>query len=233
MNHQRVPSGDDYARLLEPVTATSVHHAVYRALSARLMHGVYGAGQVLGIQELADELQTSTMPVREALRRLVAQQALEPTRSRSVRVPLITADRLLDLRRVRLLVEGQSIEWATPRLTSADLDVLEQLARDIQTARVDLTASLELNRQFHFLIYQAAQSKVMLGVIESLWLQSGPYLRAVREHCGLGREAIDDHHDAVVVALRAGDARRARDALEADISWPFDQLSPLPSSEEH
>lgn len=219
---------DDYAKLLEPVTPTSVHDAVYQALCRRLMHGVYQAGQVLGIQELADDLHTSTMPVREALRRLVAQKALEPTRSRSVRVPLITADRLLDLRRVRLLVEGQAIEWATPRLALADVEVLHQLAADIQTARIDLTASLELNRQFHFLIYQAAASKVMLGVIESLWLQSGPYLRAVREHCGLEREAVDDHHDAVVAALKKADAREARQALEADISWPFDQLSTLP-----
>lgn len=228
MSHENAWQRDDYAKLLEPVTATSVHDAVYQALCRRLMHGVYQAGQVLGIQELADDLRTSTMPVREALRRLVAQKALEPTRSRSVRVPLITADRLLDLRRVRLLVEGQAIEWATPRLASADVEILQKLAADIQTARVDLTASLELNRQFHFLIYQAAQSQVMLGVIESLWLQSGPYLRAVREHCGLEREAVDDHHDAVVAALALGDALKARQALEADIRWPFDQLSTLP-----
>ena len=228
MSIETLRQNDDYAKLLEPVTATSVHDAVYQALCRRLMHGVYQAGQVLGIQDLADDLNTSTMPVREALRRLVAQKALEPTRSRSVRVPLITAERLLDLRRVRLLVEGQAIEWATPRVASADIDVLRQLATDIQTARIDLTVSLELNRRFHFMIYQAAQSQVMLGVIESLWLQSGPYLRAVREHCGLEREAVDDHHHAVAEALGKGNAVEARHALEADISWPFDQLSTLP-----
>lgn len=222
-------SQDEYADLMHPIAANSVNNAVYQSLSRRLMHGVYQAGQVLGIQELADELQTSTMPVREALRRLVAQKALEPMRSRSMRVPLITADRLMDLRRVRLLVEGQAIEWAVPHLASSDLEVLERLAKDIQTARVDLTASLELNRQFHFRIYQAARSQVVLGVIESLWLQSGPYLRAVREHCGLEREAVDDHHDAIVAGLRSGDARDARLALEADISWPFDELGKRPA----
>lgn len=225
---QREIDQPDYARLLKPISATSVNDAVYQTLSQRLIYGVYQAGQVLGIQELADNLQTSTMPVREALRRLVAQKALEPMRSRSMRVPLITADRLLDLRRVRLLAEGQAMEWAFAQLDTAATDGLERLAIDIQRVRTDLTDSLALNRQFHFTIYRAAQSHVLLAVIESLWLQSGPYLRAVREQCGVERVAVDDHHHAIVASLRAGDLTGAKQALLADISWPFDQLGNLP-----
>lgn len=44
----------------EPIIRTSVHDAVYQVLRNRIMHGVYRAGQVLGIQELADNLDTST-----------------------------------------------------------------------------------------------------------------------------------------------------------------------------
>lgn len=221
---QRELDQRDFSKLLQPISATSVHDAVYQTLSQRLIYGVYQAGQVLGIQELADDLNTSTMPVREALRRLVAQKALEPMRSRSMRVPLITADRLLDLRRVRLLAEGQAMEWAFPHLSESALASLESLAIDIQRVRADLTASLELNRQFHFLIYRAAHSQVLLAVIENLWLQSGPYLRAVREQCGVERETVDDHHHAIVASLRNGDLEGAKQALLADISWPFDEL---------
>lgn len=225
---QRESDPADYSPLLKPISPTSVNDAVYQTLSQRLIYGVYQAGQVLGIQELADDLNTSTMPVREALRRLVAQKALEPMRSRSMRVPLITADRLLDLRRVRLLAEGQAIEWACAQLDAAALNTLEALAIDIQRVRTDLTASLELNRQFHFLIYRAAHSQVLLAVIENLWLQSGPYLRAAREQCGIEREAVDDHHHAIVACLRAGDSEGAKQAMQADISWPFDQLGNRP-----
>ena len=213
-----------------PIVRTSVHDAVYQVLRNRIMHGVYRAGQVLGIQELADDLDTSTMPVREALRRLVAQQALEPMRSRSSRVPLITPERLEDLRRSRVLIEGAVTQWATGNVSEADLALLTQLAKDIHHSRSQpdgMTTSLELNRQFHFCIYRYAQSPVMLGMIESLWLQSGPYLREVREHCGPERTPIDDHHETIVNALRKGDAKAAQEALQADISWPFEQLLQL------
>src|SRR3546814_18805157 len=81
---------------LEPLVHTSVNEAVYRRLRDHLMRGDYAAGEVLGIQELADAFGTSAMPVREALRRLAAQQALEPMKSRSMRVPVVSRARLED-----------------------------------------------------------------------------------------------------------------------------------------
>ena len=74
------PAAADPLATLQPIVRLSVNEAVYQALRNKLMHGEYQAGQVLGIQSLADALGTSTMPVREALRRLVAQQGLEPRR---------------------------------------------------------------------------------------------------------------------------------------------------------
>ena len=215
----------------EPIVRTSVHDAVYQVLRNRIMHGVYRAGQVLGIQDIADNLDTSTMPVREALRKLIAQQALEPMRSRSARIPLITPERLADLHRTRLLIEGKMTQWACDTQISPEkLHHLKQLAHDIHQSRTQpdgLTTSLELNRQFHFSIYEYAQSPVMLGIIESLWLQSGPYLREVQELCGAERAPIDDHHETLVDALSRNDVIAAKQALEADISWPFEQLLQL------
>jgi len=120
---------------IKPVVRSSVSDAVYQTLRNKLMHGEYPAGQLLGIQDLANALETSTMPVREALRQLVAQQGLEPMRSGTVRVPLITPERLDDIRRSRVLVEGTVTEWAGPRLTARQLDGLERLAAEITVAR--------------------------------------------------------------------------------------------------
>lgn len=215
----------------EPIVRISVHDAVYQVLRNRIMHGTYRAGQVLGIQELADNLDTSTMPVREALRKLIAQQALEPMRSRSARIPLITPERLADLHRSRLLIEGKATQWACHAGLDADaIQQLRLLAHDIHQSRTQpngLNTSLKLNHEFHFRIYKAARSPVMLGLIESLWLQSGPYLREVQELCGPDRAPIDDHHEKLVDALHAGNAVAAQQAIEADISWPFEQLLSL------
>ncbi|KGP03094.1 GntR family transcriptional regulator [Alcaligenes faecalis] len=204
----------------------SVNEAVYQALRNKLMHGEYRAGQVLGIQYLADALGTSTMPVREALRRLVAQQGLEPLPNGTTRVPLITKACLSDIRRARVLIEGTVTEWAGPFLTPSVLDQLEQLAQEITQERrtpKGVASSLEKNRIFHFTIYGAAQSPVMLAMIESLWLQSGAYLRETREQ--LHNEDSADHlHESTVKALRAGNFAQARQYIQEDVSWIFDRL---------
>ncbi len=223
-----VPGNRDALERLEPIARQSVNEAVYQALRNKLMHGEFRAGQLLGIQYLADALGTSTMPVREALRRLVAQQGLEPMRNGTTRVPLITPDRLNDIRRARLLIEGTVTEWAGPRLSAPDLDSLEQLALEItqeRRTREGVSSSLEKNRIFHFTIYAAAQSPVMLAMIESLWLQSGAYLRETREQLHT-KDRPDDHlHEETVAALRQGDFAHAGKLIQDDIAWVFDRLT--------
>lgn len=216
---------------LEPIVRASVAESVYQALRNKLMHGEYLPGQVLGIQALADALGTSTMPVREAFRRLVVQQGLQPMRNGSTRVPLIAEDRLDDIRRARVLIEGTVTEWAARRLTPAQIDQLTQLAEEITQARRSpegVAVSVEKNRIFHFTIYQAAESPVMMAMIESLWLQSGPYLRVTREFMHTDRLPADRLHESAVAALRAGDVAQARHFIEADVTWVFDHLSQVP-----
>lgn len=211
----------------QPIVRQSVNEAVYQALSNKLMHGEYRAGQVLGIQYLADALGTSTMPVREALRRLVAQQGLEPLPNGTTRVPLITKARLSDIRRARVLIEGMVTEWAGPQLTPQILVQLERLAREItqeRRTRKGVASSLEKNRVFHFTIYGAAQSPVMLALIESLWLQSGAYLRETRELLHTKEQSADQLHESTVKALRAGNFIEARQYIQEDVSWVFDRL---------
>ncbi len=221
------PAQADPLQALQPVLRPSVNEAVYRALRNELMHGEYEAGQVLGIESLAEALGTSTMPVREALRRLVAQQGLEPMRNGTTRVPLITRARLHDIRRARVMIEGTVTEWAGPALTRPTLDRLERLAGEITEARrtrEGVPVSLEKNRILHFTIYEAAGSPVMTAMIESLWLQSGAYLREKRELLHGG--PADRLHERAIAALRERDYARARACIEADVSWVFDRLDP-------
>lgn len=226
MKHSDAVSTSAPLEAFQPIVRQSVNEAVYQALRNKLMHGEYRAGQVLGIQYLADALGTSTMPVREALRRLVAQQGLEPLPNGTTRVPLITKACLSDIRRARVLIEGTVTEWAGPFLTPSVLDQLEQLAQEITQERrtpKGVASSLEKNRIFHFTIYGAAQSPVMLAMIESLWLQSGAYLRETREQ--LHNEDSADHlHESTVKALRAGNFAQARQYIQEDVSWIFDRL---------
>lgn len=213
---------------LAPVGRETLHERVYAELRRSLIHGVFEAGQVLRIVELAETLQTSTMPVREALARLISEQALEALPSRSVRVPLVTRERLDDLAQARQLIEEQLVALALPNLGKDDFKELRRLtlaceaafkSHDSDKART----TSELNHAFHFYIYQAARSAVLIPIVESLWLQSGPYVRAAAhihdENRGI--PAVH-HHWALIEALERGDKDGAKRALTDDITRSFD-----------
>ena len=163
---------------LTPVPRETVNDRVYRELRRALIQGLFDPGQVLTIQQLASKLETSTMPVREALSRLISEQGLEAMPNRSVRVPPVDAARLEDLLHARTVIEGAALEMAAPRLSEQDLDELKRLVRrhDSQSRATNggIEAQLNLNQAFHFNIYRASASTVIIPIIESLWLQSGP-----------------------------------------------------------
>ena len=217
-------------RTLSPVGRETLHDRVYAELRRSLIHGMFDAGEVLRIVELAETLQTSTMPVREALGRLVSEQALEALPNRSVRVPVITRERLDDLARARCLVEGALASLASARLSTQDFDALRALTHRCDAAfsgddpdKAHTTS--ELNHSFHFHIYRAAGSAVLIPVVESLWLQSGPYVRAAAQIHDEDRDIRATHfHWALIEALERRDADASIKALTQDITRSFDLI---------
>lgn len=231
--HRDVLSGDaqvSHRGALIPLRHETLQVRVYAELRRSLIHGVFDAGQALRIQDLARTLQTSTMPVREALARLVSEQALEALPNRSVRVPLITRERLDDLARARCLVEGQLTALALPNLAAMDFERLRELTRACEAAfRSDAAdkahATSELNHAFHFHIYGAARSAVLIPIVESLWLQSGPYVRVAARIHDESRDALAvNHHWALIAALERGDEAGAKNALTNDITRSFNLI---------
>ncbi len=203
---------------------------VYTELRRALIGGLFAPGQVLTIRQLADALVTSTMPVREALGRLITEQALEMLPNRSIRVPPVTMDRIGDLLRARILIEGEAMALAADRMTPHLLTTIRAIMLEWEEIRTSGTAEavdreVTLNHAFHFAVYRACGSTVLLPMIESLWLQSGPFTRAaIYAFSEAGaQDAARFHHD-IVQALEAGDADAARAALVADISRPFAYL---------
>lgn len=216
-----------------PETPLSINEAVYRTLRDQLMRGDIAAGQSLGIEELASAMNTSTMPVRAALQRLAEQQAVQRTKSRSMQVPLLSLQRLEDIRRCRLVVEGALTEWAVPHLDDHQIALLTQLARKIAQAlrkQSTMDEGLVQNQRFHFTIYQAAESPAMLPLVESLWLQSGPYLRAARALMHRARGQDLDFHDRILQAIVDRDPAGARAVMEQDVAWAFDRLRESPGA---
>jgi DNA-binding GntR family transcriptional regulator len=109
-------------------------------------------------------------------------------------------------------------------MTAETLAQLQELiaAQNETDAEHISEASARQNRAFHFTIYRQSGSTVLLPIIESLWLQFGPYLRVASERFD-GREGRGTNfHIEIVDALARGDGKAARAALESDIGRAFE-----------
>jgi DNA-binding GntR family transcriptional regulator len=206
------------------VARDTVQDRVYVALRDQLMRGGFEPGQKLKIADLAAAFGTSAMPVRDALNRLTVERALETLPSRTVRVPALSRDALQDLRETRFAIEGLAISRAAANVTPESLDLLRSLiaAQTATDSEHISEESAEQNRAFHFAIYRQSGSAVLMPIIESLWLQFGPYLREASERFDGGEGRGTNFHLEILDALSRRDPVAARTALEADIGRAFD-----------
>jgi DNA-binding GntR family transcriptional regulator len=203
--------------ITRPVDRETVQDRVYRQIKAMIINGEIEPGEAMTIQSLSDAFQVSAMPVREALRRLMAEQALTVLTGRSVGIPPLSPERLADLRRVRGEIEGAAIRWAAEKMPPTELRELTRLVETMEDAeaRSDSKLYVSTNHHFHFRIYRLAGSPTLLSMIESLWLQISPYFHVLR---GSGNwHSANVAHRGMLEALAKGDGPTAAEALRRDI----------------
>jgi DNA-binding GntR family transcriptional regulator len=207
-----------------PVRQAAIHEEVYQRLRRAIISGQLEPGRALSVRGLAAEFGVSTMPAREAIRQLAAQGALEFTTTRRVAVANMSREKLEELGDARLALEPPLAARALKTL-GGDAGARERLADkllaidetlDKAIGQGDSASYARLNSEFHFTLYETASAPVYLGLVESLWLQTGPFMRVVIGR--LGTAALeDDKHKEIVAALRVGDAGKLETAVREDI----------------
>lgn len=200
-----------------PPAAGLLRTSIHDELRQRFVTGKVMPGGCLSTRSLARELGVSQMPVREALGRLAAEGAVEIRSKRRIIVPPMTADRFRDLLRCRELLEPEAAVAALPHISAARLRQLRTVDTALGEALAsgDAAAYMEGNFEFHFLIYRAQPRRTLIQLIETLWLQFGPYMRVVYGRFGTAH--LVDQHQLAIRAIRDRNATRLRRAILADI----------------
>lgn len=210
---------------IQPIVHQTLSSRVYHDLRELIMSGQLQPGERLTLAGLATALGTSAMPVREAISKLAADEALEVLPNKSVRVPLMTRSRFEELVVIRLAVEGLAVETAASRITReqlAQLAALEQAYRgEIASGDPDANEIIQINKQFHFTAYAGARMPALSSLIEGLWLRIGPVLNLDLRNSGSVRRSNPPSvqaHGELLAALLARDGQAAKAALARDIN---------------
>ena len=143
------------------------------AIRESILVGRIPAGARIAEADLARQLSVSRTPVREALSRLAAEGLVELSPNRGARAASWTSQELREIFDLRLRLEPYAVRRAVPRRTAALLAQLSDLAQVmLATGRPgpgqDLTAIVELNRQFHGVLLEAAHNASLASALTAV-----------------------------------------------------------------
>ena len=196
----------------------AAHDRLYRTMRTRIMHGEILPGQALTLRGIGKEFGVSMTPVREALRRLVAEGALMLSASGRVSTPELSNERIEELAALRALLEPELASRALPRAHMALIERLQTINHTIAevNARQHAPTYIRANLEFHRTLYLRAQAPAMLAMTETVWLQLGPTMGMLYDR--LRRQDAPYHHKLIVAALKAGDEPSLRLAVRSDVT---------------
>lgn len=176
----------------------------FAMLHDAIVNGALRPGERLPIEDLANALGMSPMPIREALRRLDGVGLVENIPHRGARVAALTVEDLKEVYDARLVLELPAISQAAEHFTEEDdISAREWLSQlDAAIRRDNRIEALKAHTGFHFALYHASSSRWLVRLISPLWDSAERYrVAAIGGSLGLF-EARGDEHERLLAACR-------------------------------
>lgn len=160
----------------KPPRRISLTQQVENRLKCALILGFLEPGQKMVTKDIADSLNMSITPVREALVRLSSYRALDVSPSHAFLVPEIRPDRLIELMGIRKILELPAITRAMNGMSEQDLNSLVELTRDLEEAHLsgNIKDAVQLHWALRLRILSLSDSPELMSLITQLWISVGP-----------------------------------------------------------
>ncbi len=211
---------------LGPISQESLQERTYQALRAAILEGEYLPGERLFEGTIAEALQVSRNPVREALRRLQQDGLVRTQAHRGIYVTEVPEDEIEDVYRVRAALEGTAASLAAERMTAEEIRQLatilheqEEAARagdQAATGQARTPVSASQADSFHRLIHEGARSPMLLALLEQIYAQVSHFRKLTLRYPG--RAAVSAAgHAQVYEAIRAHDAGAAERLMRGHV----------------
>jgi len=204
--------------------------AAYAELKANIVSCNLMPGSVIDQETVASWLGSSTTPVREALRRLEAEQLVVMRAHSEARVAPASVDEFREFHLVRLGLEPVAAEVATTRVTDEVIEFLRPMVTPGMRDKVPGEPDLENVRIFHQTIYAASGNHTLTQILDGIWDRISRY-RVLLAGVGVSPSCDSPEHQAIFAALEARDRKKIGKLVRDDLDSSF-RKHLLPALEE-
>jgi DNA-binding GntR family transcriptional regulator len=193
----------------------------YSELRQLILSGGLAPGSRVSQYELADNMQMSITPLREAIRRLSSEGLIIMDTHRDSRVADVSASEARELLEVRLSLEPSATELAAHRRTEADIAAMRTAAEKLlPVTRVWGEDAITAHRDFHRAVYAASHNASLIKLLDDLWDKSDRYRRLGLElPSGDEPRTIDlNQHHQILELVASGDGPGAAELARTHIA---------------
>lgn len=192
-------------------------------LRESIISGQYPRGSRLKQAEIAEQLNLSITPVREALKMLEAEGYISRDSYKGAQVVPFDTEASGEILQLRLLLEARLVQGAIENVSSKDIDELRVLAKEFEEtfASGDRPAARGVNYRFHRRLYDIANMPHTLHFVQNLWARY-PF-DLINAASGRGDQAVDEHEE-ILDAFTARDTSAAMLAMRKHIESGWDVL---------
>lgn len=214
--------------MTETASSPVASQRVAEVLRERILSGRLQPGARIKQDDLADELSTSRIPVREALRMLETRGLVEVRSNSGAWVSQMYLHDLTMSYQIRERIEPLLLADSMPRLTADDMDELRDLHRRIES-NDDLETFMILDRELHWRTYAGHRTPQLANMVERLWDTTQHYRRQFARLMGAqGAWAVNAEHRLLVDAIAARDEGSATRVLALHIQRTRTELGRHP-----
>lgn len=213
------------ARVAQPGLLTD---RVFDTIHAAIMDGDLPAGTQLKVRDLADQVGTSVMPVREAIRRLEESGLAIREPHKGAVVKSVTMAELVQTYEVRTLLEVEAARLGAAAVSEQDctamLGLLDQLERAVGAG--DTVECLNLDEALLTLLYGAGGNAVLLESIRGLWQRCRAYkIRGAQRARDLSDTSLWSFQPPLVAAAQQRDGDAAAEITRESMLSAMDRIS--------
>ena len=221
-----------------PNVFSSKSDVAYAELRGRILTGTLAPGSRLDQYEVAQAMDMSITPIREAIRRLSSEGLIHLGSHRSASIAGISATEARELFEVRLLLDPGAAVLAAERRTPDDIGEMRATAgRLLPVTRAWGAEALAAHRAFHRAIYLASHNDALVRQLDDLWDKSDRYRRLGLELPPGDEPRTRDHreHHELLELIAAGDADGAGALMLAHVerSLTAAAITALENREDH
>lgn len=195
------------------------------------MNGSLPAGARLRVRDLAEQVGTSVLPVREAIRRLEEAGLAERSPHKGAVVKALTLEELVLVYNVRRLLEVEAARLGAARIRPEDCDKMQAEYDLMRTAITEgrVVDLLDHDEALLTVLYSAAENPVLLEMIRTMWYRCRAYkiMGATGTLDTVGDDSLWRYQEHLISAARNHDAEACAAANDASLVNATDRIRAL------